>query len=319
MPERRAYDDSMTPLVSVLTPTHNGAAFLAETVSSVLGQTYANIEHVLVDDASTDETPELLADLARLHGERIRVVGFSERAGPCQRRNDALGVARGELIAWLDHDDLFVPDKLDLQVDALAAAPDASFVFSQYEEFEHSSGRTIFRSALGAGDDLLDRLFVEGCFVASSSVVFRRAALARVRSRLYDAHFSFGDDYYLWLALLLVGRGLLVDDSLVRLRRHVGNESRRLAETNFHVLRLALLRDFLDEFPQARARIGEETVSAGLAHHAVAAASWDLAHGRRLQAARQALRAASYHPSGAARFLGRAARRAALRRGLRRR
>jgi teichuronic acid biosynthesis glycosyltransferase TuaG len=296
----------MDPLVSVITPTFNAAEFLEETVASVLAQTYERVEHVLVDDGSTDDSPALLRKLAAQNPDRVRVVIRNGRAGPCRRRNDALVAARGELVAWLDHDDLFAPDKLARQVEALESSDEAVFTFAQYEEFDDATGETIARSHLHDGDDLLRRLFVEGCFVASSSVMFRRSRRAR---KLRDVHFSFGDDYYLWLTLLLDGPAVLVDAPLVRLRRHTRNESARLAATNYHRLRLALLRDYLDEFPEASDRLGDD-VAAGLSHHAVAAASWELEHGRRLGAARYALRAASYDPGGAARYVRRIAGRA---------
>jgi teichuronic acid biosynthesis glycosyltransferase TuaG len=297
------------PLVSVLTPTYEAAAFVSETVESVLAQTYEPVEHVLVDDGSTDRTPELLAELTRAHAGRIRVVRFPERAGPCRRRNDALAAARGSLIAWLDHDDVWLPTKLERQLEALSAAPAAVLSFTQYEEFDDGTGAILSRSALHDEGDLLQRLFVEGCFIASSTVVFRRAALARRDLRFRDREFSFGDDYWLWLGLLLDGDAVLVDEPLVRLRRHGANESARLGRENFHLRRIALLREFLDEFPEAAERFGSACRS-GLARHYVAAAGYELERGRRLRAARAAARAAVLDPAGASRFALRAARRA---------
>ena len=90
--------------MSVVTPTYDGAAFVAETVESVLAQTYEQVEHVLVDDGSTDGTPELLEEYAGRHPGRVRVLRRDERAGPCRRRNDALAAAKGDLVAWLEAD-----------------------------------------------------------------------------------------------------------------------------------------------------------------------------------------------------------------------
>jgi glycosyltransferase involved in cell wall biosynthesis len=298
----------MRPLVSVITPTYNGADFVEEAIRSVLEQTHDRVEHILVDDGSTDGTPELLAAAAERHPDRICVIAARGRAGPCRRRNDALAASKGELIAWLDQDDIFASAKLELQVDALAAAPGAAFAFSQYEEFDHETGRTTFASSLRGGDDLLHRLFVEGCFIAASTVVFRRAAFVRRSTRLYDRHFSFGDDYFLWLSLLLDARAVLVDQPLVRLRRHSRNESARLGSSNFHVLRLAVLGEFLEAFPDAGERLGRGSIREGLSRHAIAAAAWELEHGSRLQAARYAARAAARDPVRTGRVVQRVAR-----------
>jgi glycosyltransferase involved in cell wall biosynthesis len=284
------------PLVSAITPTYDGADFVAETIESVLAQTYERVEHVLVDDGSTDATPGLLARYAARHPERIRVVQGVGRNGPCRRRNEALTLARGELIAWLDHDDVWLPQKLERQVSALAASPAASLAYTQFETFD--DGGTIEASSLSNDGDLLTRLFVEGCFIASSSVVFRRDAMARRRPLLRDDEFSFGDDHYLGLTLALDGDAVLVDDPLVRLRRHSRNESARLTADNFHVKRIRLLQDFLDEFPEARRRLGSAERS-GLAGHRIAAAAYELERGRRGRAALHAARAARSAPRGA--------------------
>ncbi|MEP7335013.1 MAG: glycosyltransferase [Actinomycetota bacterium] len=298
----------MPPLVTVMTPTYNSAAFIADTVGSVLAQTYRNVEHVLVDDASSDGTPDLLRELAAAHPDRVRVELRADRAGPCRRRNDALGLARGELIAWLDHDDVWLTDKLERQVAALDADAGAVLAFSQYETFDDGTGETLFRSALDADGDLYKRLFVEGCFIASSTVLFRRAAMERRISKLRDSDFSFGDDYDLWLTLLLDGRALLVDDVLTRIRRHDANETTRIAERNFHLDRVRLLEEHVAGQPDATTRLGSGRRQ-GFAAHYAAAAGFEFARGHRADAVRLALSAIRRRPVAAVRFLAGTARR----------
>ncbi|MEP6811478.1 MAG: glycosyltransferase [Actinomycetota bacterium] len=294
----------------MITPTWNGTDFLAETMDSVLAQTYERVEHVLVDDGSTDGTGDLLSGYALRYPGRVRALQGGARVGPCRRRNEALAVARGGLIAWLDHDDVWLPEKIERQVAALEASPTAALSFTQYEEFDGASGRTVQLSRLSSRGDLLERLFVEGCFIASSSVLFPREAMLRRRSRLRDDDFSFGDDYFLWLTLALDGSAVLVDAPLVRLRRHSGNESARLGLRNFHLARITLLQEFLAEFPEARPRLGRAG-RIGLAQHRIAAAAYELERGRRGHAALHAARAARSDPRGAlavARGLARGAR-----------
>lgn len=99
------------PLVSAIIATYNRADIVGEAIESILGQTYKNMEVLVVDDGSTDGTHEAL----RRFGNRIRVVR-QENAGPGAARNRGIEVARGELIAFLDSDDIWMPTKLERQV-----------------------------------------------------------------------------------------------------------------------------------------------------------------------------------------------------------
>ena len=286
------------PFVSVLTPTFQGEAFVASTIESVLAQTYEPVEHILVDDGSTDGTPELLEDYQRRYPDRVRVLRFDSRNGPCRRRNQALAEARGTLIAWLDHDDVWVPEKLERQVELLLREPTAAVCFTQYEEFDDETGETTYQSQIDGKGDFLDRLFVTGCFVASSTALFRREAIARRARGFREVDFSFGDDYFLWLTLLIDSRAVLVDEVLARLRRHPGNESARLGLDNSELRALRLLEEYLERLPIARVLLGGAR-RRGLARHWAAAAEWEFTLGSRRRAAAFAIRAAVFDPRGA--------------------
>jgi glycosyltransferase involved in cell wall biosynthesis len=108
---------SVTPLVSVIIPTYNRAHVVPEAIESVLLQTYPHIEVIVVDDGSTDNTPECLQQFA----SRVRVI-TQANAGPAAARNRGIEVAKGELIAFLDSDDLWLPTKLERQVTLLEQA-----------------------------------------------------------------------------------------------------------------------------------------------------------------------------------------------------
>jgi teichuronic acid biosynthesis glycosyltransferase TuaG len=262
------------PLVSVIMPTYQGAAFVGETIESVLAQTYEPIELVVVDDASTDGTPDIVAGY--LDRARIRLERGGERVGPTRRRNEALSLAQGPLIAWLDQDDLWLPEKTAREVDVMLARPEVGLVYSGYEAFNAETGETIAwrdRDSEAEGDVLVP-LFVRGCFVGSLTALFRREVLERRNLRLREKDFSFGDDYYLWLALSLDWQVARIDEVLARYRRHRENESSRLAETNFHLRRVELLREFVSEFPEARERLGPWR-RRGLAQHYVDAAGFE--------------------------------------------
>jgi Glycosyl transferase family 2 len=294
------------PLVSVMMPTYNAAPFVAESIESVLAQTHQPIELLVVDDASEDETPAIVEDYARRYPDRVRFRRGAERLGPCRRRNDALDLARGSLIAWLDHDDLWAPEKTAKEVEVLQARPDVGLVYSGYEAFDSDTGETIpwrDRDSEAEGDVLVP-LFVRGCFVGSLTALFRREVLTRRHLRLRETDFSFGDDYYLWLVLSLDWKVARIDEVLAYYRRHGGNESERLGETNFHLLRIALLREFLEEFPEAVPRLGKWR-RRGLAEHYLRAGHYELARApsRRGPGAASITRAVLQAPSHALRRL----------------
>ena len=261
------------PLVSVLMPTYNAAEFVGESIESVLAQTYEPIELLVVDDCSNDETAEIVEGYSRRYPERIRFRRSSERAGPCRRRNDALELARGSLIAWLDHDDLWAPEKTAREVDVLLARPEVGLVYSGYEAFDSETREPVpwrDRESEAEGDVLVP-LFVRGCFVGSLTALFRREVLTRRNLRMRETDFSFGDDYFLWLVLSLDWQVARIDEVLAYYRRHSENESLRLGETNFHLARIALLREFLAQYPEAKPRLGKWR-RRGIARHFLSAA-----------------------------------------------
>ena len=293
-----------TPLVSAIMPTYNGAAFVGETIESVLGQTYERLELVVVDDASSDGTREVVASYAEQNPGRISLVRCDEQLGPCRRRNDAIDRSSGDLIAWIDQDDLWLPDKTELQVELLRQRPEVGLVYSGYEAFDSETGKTIpwrDRNSEAEGEVLVP-LFERGCFVAAPTALFRRDVLTRRNLRLRETDFSFGDDYFLWLTLSLDWQVARIDTVLARYRRHGANESARLAETNFHETRIALLREFLATFPEAGPRLGEHRRK-GLAQQHLKAAGFERSHGRRWSAAGHFARAIALAPGQALRAL----------------
>src|SRR5690349_14376422 len=100
------------PLISVVMPCYNCAPYLAEAAGSALRQSYGDVELILIDDGSADESSNIEADLARQHGNRLSLL-HARRVGPYPARNLGLKSARGELIAFLDADDWWEPTALE--------------------------------------------------------------------------------------------------------------------------------------------------------------------------------------------------------------
>jgi glycosyltransferase involved in cell wall biosynthesis len=114
----------MTPLVSVIVPIHNGERFLGEALDSIAAQDYSAIEVIVVDDGSTDGGPALAA------ARNVRLLRQDQR-GAGAARNAGIDVARGEIFAFLDQDDLWLPSKLRLQVEVLTAHPESICIAQQ--------------------------------------------------------------------------------------------------------------------------------------------------------------------------------------------
>ena len=121
----------MAPLVSVIVPTYNGAPFIAETIDSILAQTHRSREIIVVDDGSTDETATRLGR----YGSAIRYI-WQENRGPGAARNRGLQEARGDYVAFLDHDDLWTPDTLEVQLDVAARHPASGMIVCDGVMFE---------------------------------------------------------------------------------------------------------------------------------------------------------------------------------------
>jgi glycosyltransferase involved in cell wall biosynthesis len=129
--------DTADPLVSIVIPVHNRPALLRRAVESALAQTWRPLEVIIVDDGSTDETPRVIAELTATHPE---VRGVRQiNGGPGRARETGRQTARGTYLQYLDSDDLLLPRKIALQVDALIRDPDATIAY----------GRTRYRDAAG--------------------------------------------------------------------------------------------------------------------------------------------------------------------------
>lgn len=120
------------PLISVVIPTFNGGAYLGEALESVVAQARSDVEIVVVDDASTDDTP---AWISRFAGRGVRSLRHAENKGISAAVNTAMQHVQGEFVAFLDHDDLWLPGKLDTQLALFTAAPGIDIAFTDYVEF----------------------------------------------------------------------------------------------------------------------------------------------------------------------------------------
>ncbi|HEY6829997.1 MAG TPA: glycosyltransferase family A protein [Gemmatimonadaceae bacterium] len=215
----------MNPAISVVIPTFNSRAYLEQALNSVFEQSLRDYEVIVIDDGSTDSTPEYLGSL----GDRITVIRQANK-GSGAARNCGMAAARGRYIALLDHDDLWHRDKLRVQYDFMRSHPDAvgcsvPFVYST------PPGKPGFdlsiRDADGCIPDALERYAEGHLFLLSSVMMLDRSRIADLR---YETDRGSIEDVALQVRLLLRGPyGIAGDAPLATYRVHESNTSNSAA------------------------------------------------------------------------------------------
>ncbi|UPT65615.1 MAG: glycosyltransferase [Sphingobacteriales bacterium JAD_PAG50586_3] len=187
------------PLVSVLMPVYNTAPFLAEAIQSILNQTYQNLELIIVNDGSTDNSEEVILSF---NDKRIRYYPNAENKKIVYSRNKALELANGKYIAFLDSDDYSVPNRLEIQVDFLEKnmlfgfiGSNARFVNTRNEYSDNIISYQI-------GDDDIEIILLFKNFFCASTITFRRDAIGNLR---FNPDFPVAEDYDFYLRILEKG------------------------------------------------------------------------------------------------------------------
>ncbi|MCC7355150.1 MAG: glycosyltransferase [Anaerolineae bacterium] len=213
------------PRVSAIIPTYNCAEYIVEAIESILAQTYQDLEIIVIDDGSTDNTRQLLAP----YQDRI-IYLYQENQGESVARNRGIRLARGEYVAFLDADDWWVPTKLERQVAILDAQPAAVLAYSYSFAVDRDGKPVEFRGSnrLGQGEaglfSVFERLVFTNFIANVNTVTVRRSALWQ--TNLFDPAIRWGEDWDLWLQLALKGPFVFVPESLACYRMR--KPSRRL-------------------------------------------------------------------------------------------
>jgi glycosyltransferase involved in cell wall biosynthesis len=210
------------PEISVVIPAYNAAATIGETLASVLAQSFNDIEVIVVDDGSTDDTASVAGSC---DDPRVKVISVAN-GGVARARNTGIEHAAGNLVAFIDADDMWRPTKLERQVQALANEPgcDISVTGAMRVDIEGRELRPMPLIAPGRNEDyckaLLLNSMVVGCM---SSGLVRRSALDPKRA--FNPAFSQCADWDLWLRLSRTSGFALVREELVLYRVHDKNMS----------------------------------------------------------------------------------------------
>lgn len=234
----------MPTLVSIVTPVYNGAKYIADTLQSVLGQTYPNVEHIVLDDGSTDDTPKILQQYAERYPNRIRVYQH-DNMGQAQTVNRGFTLVRGDVIGWINADDLYMPWAVEEAVAMIEEDTSRKVVYAGVEYIDEN-GKP-YKSLAEWADlsfDLVSLIFFDWLPISHSSLFLQREVLFRVG--LLDPHlfYALDVDWIFRIALLY--------DFAVKPNR-VWSQHRRHPEAKTHNL-AAKYRSALD-FPYIYAKL----------------------------------------------------------------
>lgn len=206
----------MNELVSIIMPSYNTAKFISETIYSVLTQTYTNWELIIVDDCSTDNTDEVAKPF--LSDERIKYIKNEKNSGAAISRNRALCEAKGKWIAFLDSDDLWLPEKLEKQI-AFMEKNDYRFSYTNYIEIDETANPN-GRSVTGPKKVTRHGMY-NYCWMGCLTVMYDAETVGVIQI----ADIKKNNDYAMWLKACKKADCYLLDEVLAKYRKRSGSIS----------------------------------------------------------------------------------------------
>lgn len=205
----------VSELVSVIVPVYNAEKFIREAMDSVRAQTYANWELLLIEDGSSDGSVDVITGyIAKKQETRIRLIRQPSNQGAARARNRGLGEAKGRYIAYLDADDLWMPEKLEHEL-RFMEEKDAAFAFTGYE-FADERGVGLGK-VVRVPETLVYRQALSNTTIFTSTVMFDTAKISK---ELLEMPVMKSEDTALWWRILRTGYTAYgLDENLVRYRR----------------------------------------------------------------------------------------------------
>ena len=256
----------MKPKVSVIMPVLNGERFIDEAIQSIVDQNYENLEFIVVDDGSTDGTAR------RIDGFRtrldVRYVRHETPKGIAVSVNDGLRHATGDLIAFLDSDDAWLPEFLETQTAYLETHPDVGMVHSDFQTVDVDGkvleeSVAVCRNRQRPTGHVFRQLFMDS-FIVGNSVLIRRECFTKLGA--FDESLPWGD-YHLWLRIARHYKIDYVGKVLTKYRQHSSQStrsdtSRPADDPPIPVRAIELL---LRQYPEVRDELGSRTVNRRIA------------------------------------------------------
>jgi glycosyltransferase involved in cell wall biosynthesis len=210
---------SHRPLLSVIVPTYNRADFLPQAVESALNQTGVEVEVIVVDDGSTDQTAEVIEQKRALWGKRVRYI-WQKNSERSVARNHGLKYASGDYVTFLDSDDVWQPEHAVTCVTALEADKDAAVAYSEYGLISADGGviRDCVTRPQSEGKSFQKNICLKRLILHPTEVVIRRSAIGS--REVFDPEIPGAEDWLLWVQLAKKAKFLSTGKSTVWMRLH---------------------------------------------------------------------------------------------------
>jgi teichuronic acid biosynthesis glycosyltransferase TuaG len=218
-----------SPLVSIILPLFNAGNFIQETLDSVYHQTYSNWELIVIDDGSTDRGPEIVQNSLQSDSRVILLKMNPPSGGPAAPRNCGISQAKGNFIAFLDSDDVWLPNKLEKQLKLMDQFPEIDIIGTNASIIPNGSGNSLllFRDKRITFSQLLHAplSFLGKTYVVNSSVLMRRSAAEAIGDLDTSPQLVASEDYDYWLRALKARDAsvYVCRESLVKYRVHPNN------------------------------------------------------------------------------------------------
>ncbi len=189
------------PLVSVIMPTYNHDRFIGDAIDSVLNQTYKNFELIIIDNYSKDDTEKIVASYK---DDRVKYLKFKNNGVIAASRNYGIKHSRGEYIAFLDSDDMWLPEKLEKQIKVFQDSNETSMLYTRFKTIEGDiiSNKIFPKNGKYKSGNIFKSLYRRS-FIACSSVMVRRRVLGQVGLFDTDPNLIAIEDTDLWLRIAL--------------------------------------------------------------------------------------------------------------------
>jgi glycosyltransferase involved in cell wall biosynthesis len=241
------------PLVSVVIPSYNHEKFISQTIESVLGQDFDDLELIIVDDASTDASRHIIQKYAA-EDARVRVILHETNCGIAKTMNDGIAIAQGKFLAQTASDDVWMKDKLSKQLAVLESNEDL-IVWTEAQVIDEggqsvgSSFSELARSvSKKKSGDIFEELLPQADYIFGSTLLYKRANLGTI---LYDERLIYANDWKFYLDLAAKYEFCYIQEPLAQYRRHAENTSKgpenrkmRLADQDLILLREYLLSEY---------------------------------------------------------------------------
>jgi len=209
--------DVFNPLVSIIIPVYNGSNYVKEAIDSALAQTYKNIEVIVVNDGSTDNTEKIV----KSYGDKIRYF-YKENGGVASALNLAIENSKGEYISWLSHDDVYYPNKIQKQIETLSKLEDKNTFIYSNSEYINEKGRLLYSTnyEYKEASVLLNNPKYAALYGLISGCTLLMPKNAVIKYNCFDSELKYTQDYDLWYRMLPEYKLLFVPEVLVKTRIH---------------------------------------------------------------------------------------------------